>query len=465
MRSTLTARRPLARCLPARLLSLWLIAVLLAPVGATGAYARGFSLIRDAEIESTIRLYGAPLFAAAGLDPKAVRVHLINDKGLNAFVAGGQNIFINTGLLMAADSPNQVIGVIAHETGHIAGGHLARSLDAIQDASAQSLLAFLLGAAAMAAGAGSAGGAIIAGGAQAAQRSFLAYSRTQEAAADQAGLRFLDQTGTSARGLYEFLEKLGDQEALLATSQDPYVRTHPLTRERLATIEHHVETSPLSDAKTPPELIERHDRMVAKLHGFLDSPAVTLRNYPLDDQSVPARYARAVAYHQKREHDKALAEMDSLLKEAPDDPYFQELRGQLELENGQVDAAIPFYQRAVDLAPEEPLLLVGLGQAQVSVNADTYVKAAIENLKAALRYDRTNAGAWRWLAMAYGRDDQIGEAALATAERYMLTGDYREAGGQAARATKLLPVGSPSALRAEDIEQAAKAAQKRKEDR
>lgn len=470
MRSTLTARRPLARflparLLPARLLAVWLIAVLLTPAGATGANARGFSLIRDAEIESTIRLYGAPVFAAAGLDPQAVRVHLINDKDLNAFVAGGQNIFINTGLLMAADSPNQVIGVIAHETGHIAGGHLARSLDAIQDASAQSLLAFLLGAAAIVSGAGRAGGAIIAGGAQVAQRSFLTYSRTQEAAADQAGLRFLDETGQSAKGLYEFLEKLGDQEALLATSQDPYVRTHPLTRERLATIQHHVEGSPLSDRQDPPELVARHKRMVAKLHGFLDSPAVTLRTYPPSDTSVPARYARAVAYHQKREHDKALAEMDSLLKESPDDPYFQELRGQILLENGQVDAAVPYYQRAVDLAPDEPLLRVGLGQAQVSINADTHVKAAIENLNVALRHDHTNTGAWRWLAMAYGRDNQIGEAALATAERYMLTGDFLEAGGQADRAVKLLPTGSPSALRAEDIRQAADAAQKRKEDR
>ncbi|MEQ9643783.1 MAG: M48 family metalloprotease [Alphaproteobacteria bacterium] len=445
---------------------MWLIALLLMPAGVTGAAARGgFSFIRDAEIENTIRLYGAPLFAAAGLSPDAVRVHLINDKGLNAFVAGGQNIFINTGLLMAADTPNQVIGVIAHETGHIAGGHLARSLDAIQDASAQSLLAFLLGAAVMVGGGGAAGGAIIAGGTQVAQRSFLQYSRTQESAADQAGLRFLDETQQSGIGLYGFLEKLGDQEALLATSQDPYVRTHPLTRERLAAIKFHVDKSPYTGKTDPPALVARHDRMVAKLHGFLDSPAQTMKRYPESDTSVPARYARSVAHHQRREDDKAVALVDSLLAEQPDDPFFHELRGQILLESGRIDDAVPSYQRAVELAPNEALLRVGLGQAQVSVQSDRYVKDAIENLNAAIRVDRSNIGAWRWLAMAYGRDDQIGEASLATAERYMLAGRFREAGGQADRATKLLPAGSPGALRAEDIKQAAESAQKKREDR
>ncbi len=457
MRLTLSVRR---------FVSMWLIAVLLMPAGVTGAAARGgFSFIRDAEIENTIRVYGAPLFAAAGLAPEAVRVHLINDKALNAFVAGGQNIFIYTGLLMAADTPNQVIGVIAHETGHIAGGHLARSLDAIQDASAQSLLAVLLGAAVMIGGGGAAGGAIIAGGTQAAQRSFLQYSRTQESAADQAGLRLLDVTQQSAAGLYAFLEKLGDQEALLATSQDPYVRTHPLTRERLATIKFHVDNSRFSGNTDSPEMLNRHARMVAKLHGFLDSPAQTMRRYPASDQSVPARYARSVAHHQRRETDKAIEVVDGLLAELPDDPFFHELRGQFLLESGKVDEAVPSYQRAVDLAPNEPLLRVGLGRAQASARSDQYVKDAIEHLNAAIRVERTNVGAWQWLAMAYGRDNQVGEASLATAERYMLLGRYREAGGQAGRATKLLPAGSPSALRAEDIKQAAESAQKKREGR
>ena len=425
---------------------------------ADPALARGPSLIRDAEIENTIRAYGAPLFAMAGLEPSSVRVLLIKDPRLNAFVAGGQNIFLNTGLLMESDTPNQVIGVIAHETGHISGGHLARTQDALRDASAQSIIALVLGAAAIAGGAGSAGGALIAGGATAAQRSFLKYSRTQEGAADQAALRFLDETGQSARGMLEFFEKLGDQEALLTANQDPYVRTHPLTRERVDTIRAHVANSPYSDVPDPPELIAAHERMKAKLRGFLDTPVQTFRHYPESDTSLPARYARVVAYHKQNDLERAIAGIDELLAENPDDPYFLELKGQVLFESGRIDESIPPYIESVRRAPNEPLLLIGLGQAQASSNDDANIKPAIETLEAAVRLDRRSATAWRWLATAYGRDQQIGMARLATAERYLLLRRYRDAGQQAARALQVLPTGSPGHLRAQDIEAAAKTA-------
>lgn len=429
---------------------------------ADAALARGPSLIRDAEIENTIRAYGAPLFAMAGLEPSSVRVHLIRDQRLNAFVAGGQNIFLNTGLLVASDTPNQVIGVIAHETGHISGGHLARTQDALRDASAQSIIALVLGAAAIAGGAGSAGGALIAGGATAAERSFLKYSRTQEGAADQAALRFLDATGQSARGMLEFFEKLGDQEALLTANQDPYVRTHPLTRERIDTIRAHVATSRYSDAPDPPELIVAHERMKAKLRGFLDTPVQTFRHYPESDTSLPARYARTVAYHKQNDLDRAIAAVDELLAENPEDPYFLELKGQILFESGRIEESIPPYRESVRRAPNEPLLLIGLGQSQASSNDDANVKPAIETLEAAVRLDRRSATAWRWLATAYGRDQQIGMARLATAERYLLLRRYRDAGQQAARALQVLPTGSPGHLRAQDIESAAKTAQDRR---
>lgn len=421
--------------------------------GSTSARARDF--IRDAEIEETIRELGGPLFAMAGLTPASVRVYIVNDSSLNAFVAGGQNIFLNTGLLMATDGPNQLIGVIAHETGHITGGHLARTHDALRNASAQTILSFVLGAAAAIAGQGQAAGAIVTGGAQVAQRAFLTYSRVQEASADQAALQFLDATGHSARGLAEFFEKLGDQEALLTANQDPYVRTHPLTPERVAAVRAHIARSPISDKEENPELVLAHARMKAKLTAFLLSPVQAFRQYPLEDKSLPARYAHAIAYHRQRDPAAAIAAVDGLIAESPDDPYFHELKGQFLLENGDPDAAIAPYAEAVRLRPDEVLLRLGLGQAQVSAKSEAHLDDALINLQRAVRMSPRDASGWRWLAMAYGRKGDIPNASLATAERYILIGRYRDAIGQADRAQRLLPEGSPAQLRAQDIKQAA----------
>lgn len=425
------------------------------------AQARSFSFIRDAEIEDTIRLFGTPLFAVAGLEPSAVRVYLVNDPSLNAFVAGGQKIFINTGLLIASDNANQVIGVIAHETGHITGGHLARSQDALRDASAQSIMAFVLGAAAAIAGQGGAGQAIIAGGTQVAQRSYLKYSRIQESSADQAALSMLDQTGQSAKGMLSFFDKLGDQEALLTASQDPYVRTHPLTRERIDTIRAHVARSAKSNAVERPEFVERHNRMRAKLIAFLGSPTQTFRRYPADDNSVSGRYAHAIARHKMRETEKALALIKGLLAEHPRDPYFHELHGQILFESGNAEAAIAPYERAMALRPNEVLLRIGLGQAQVSIESDSHIKAAVKNMRRAVQLEPGSPSAWRWLGMAHGRNGDIGLAALATAERYILTGKFRDAIGQAARAERTLAKGTPGWLRAQDLKAAAERAAKR----
>lgn len=422
--------------------------------------ARAQNFIRDAEIEETIRELGGPLFAMAGLTPASVRVYIVNDSTLNAFVAGGQNIFINTGLLMATEGPNQLIGVIAHETGHITGGHLARTHDALRNASAQTILSFVLGAAAAIAGQGQAAGAIVTGGAQVAQRSILSYSRVQEASADQAALQFLDATGHSARGLAEFFEKLGDQEALLTANQDPYVRTHPLTRERVEAVRAHVGRSPVSNEPEKPELVLAHARMKAKLTAFLLSPVQAFRIYPLEDTSVPARYAHAIAYHKKRDAGAAIEVIDGLIADAPDDPYFHELKGQFLLENGDPDSAIDPYAEAVRLKPHEVLLRVGLGQAQVSAKSAAYLDDALDNLQRAVRMAPRDASTWRWLAMAYGRKDDIPNASLATAERYILLGRYRDAIGQADRAERMLPQGSPAQLRAQDIKQAAEQALK-----
>ena len=422
--------------------------------GATlpaGAQGRSLSLIRDAEIETTIRLYSAPLFEAAHLDPQAVQVMIVNDRSLNAFVAGGQRIFINTGLLMAAATPNQLIGVIAHETGHIVGGHLARTQEALENASVQAILAMVLGGVAAAAGAGQAAGAIIAGGTSAAQQSFLRYSRAQESVADQAAVRLLDATGQSPKGLMDFMAELGNQELLVAESQDPYVRTHPISQERVEALRAALQRSRYADAADAPGLRAKHERMRAKLFGYLNGLEPTLRKYPESDTSLPARYARAIAYHQGRQSAKALAAIDGLIAELPDDPYFEELKGQVLLESQRIEEAIPAYARAVELLPGNALLRLGLGQAQVSSQGTEHLAAAVGNLRKATELEPDMPEAWRHLATAYARDGQEAMAALATAERYALYGQYRDVGLMAARAKRGLQTGTPAYLRAEDL--------------
>jgi predicted Zn-dependent protease len=429
----------------------------LAAVLALAPAAANARFVRDAEIENIIRSYAAPLFRAGGLDTEAVDVYLINDSRINAFVAGGQRIFLHTGLLMSATDPNQVIGVIAHETGHIVGGHLARTQDALRTANATAIVAMVLGAAA--AIAGGSGGAVVggvAGGAQVAQGTFLLYSRTQEAAADQSAVKLLNATGQSSRGLHDFLDKLAGQEALATNRQDPYLRTHPLARERVELLRDQLKQSPYTDAPVGAETIALFARMQAKLRGFLEPPSRTFARYKADDGSLPARYARAIAYHQAKDSAKAVAEVDRLLAEHPDDAYFHELKGQILFESGRIRESIPPLERSVALDPKASLLRFGLARSQVALEGDAQLnKAAIEHLKEAVARDNDMVPAWQQLAIAFGRDGQLGSSAVASAEYYIRLNRAEEAKLHSERALRLLPVGSPGWLRAQDIDNAA----------
>jgi predicted Zn-dependent protease len=391
----------------------------------------------------------------AGQDPSAIRVYIVRDSGLNAFVAGGRNIFVHTGLLLATETPNELIGVLAHETGHISGGHLARTQEALRDASAYTILAFVLGAAAAVAGEGGAGQAIIAGGTHVAQRNFLRYSRVQEASADQAALAFLDQSGQSSRGLAQFFAKLGDQEALLTANQDPYIRTHPLNRQRVDTINTHAAQSPHRNARDTPENIEAHARVKAKLFGYLEGLEQTERRYPAGDESLPARYAHVFANYRHRRFDDALRILDGLLLELPDDPYFHETRGQLLLESGRAALSLPSYEAAVAALPDEALLQIGYGKALVSTEDPANLPRAVDVLRNATEMAPLDPTGWQWRALAHGRGGDIGMAALSTAENYLLRGRVQDAMLQAKRAEAKLPVGSVGHLRAQDLIQAA----------
>lgn len=442
----------------ARTVFVLVVALALAFGWAPQAFAASnrISLIRDAEIESTIRSYAAPLLGAANIDVNAVKVHIVNDDRLNAFVAGGMNLFINTGLLQSSETPNEVIGVIAHEIGHIEGGHLIRRQEALENATAESILATVLGAVVIAAGGGGAGAVVIQGGQEAAMRGLLRYSQGQESAADQAGMRYLDATGQSVRGLLALFHKLESQELLSSARQSPYLRTHPLTRERLRTVEHHVSTSPYADVVDPPERIEAQARMAAKLKGFINLPSSVFRAYPETDKSLPARYARAVAYHHSADLTNALAEIDSLIAERPDDPYFHELKGQILFEQGHLAESVEPYQRSVELAPNEPLLRLGLGRALIEAGDDASLAGAIEHLRVAASTEPTYASHWHFLGVALGRKGDLAESSLAFAERSLLNRQYSEATFHAEKASAGLKTGSPQWLRAQDILNAAR---------
>jgi len=433
------------------------LAALLLLVGASNplhAQQQRISFVRDAETEHIIRLYAAPVFRAAGLNPADISVHLINDRSLNAFVAGGLNMFFHTGLLLRSDNPSQIIGVIAHETGHISGGHLARLPEAMQN-SWETMIISLLGAAAAAA-ARSADGAMasVMAGQQIAERQFLRYTRTLESSADQAGVGFLDRTQQSSRGLLEFLQILVDQELLVFDRQDPYMRTHPVTVDRVNFLRNWVENSRYSDVPVKPELVEMHRRMRAKLLGFTE-PARALQQYKEGDRTLEGRYARAFALYRRGDFARAIPLVDSLLADMPDDPFFHETRGQFVYEGGNPRGSIANYEKAVAALPDNALLRLALATAQIATEDKVLNAAAIKNLELAVKGEPQSGEIWRQLSVAYGRDGQLGLSSLAQAEQAMLAGRRVDARGFAERAERLLPPGSPHILRAQDIKSAA----------
>lgn len=430
-----------------------IILLLTGPLWLSGpGNAQRPTLIRDTETEDIIRAYSTPIFKAAGLKASEVKIYIVKDDTLNAFVAGGQKLFINTGLILQSDSANQIIGVIAHETGHIAGGHLSRVHDALSKSSTTSILTAILGgAAAVTTGRGDLGAAIIAGGHATAVRNFLAYSRVQEGSADHAAIKYLEKTKQSAKGLLQFMEKLGDQELLSPAQQDPYVRSHPLTRERIATLADHVASSAYSEQTDPMGYEPRHQRMKAKILAFLKPYAFTLRVYKKSDQSVPSRYARAVAEYRRAKLEPALVLINGLIAEAPHDPYFHELKGQMLFEHGRTAEAISAYGRAAELLPGAPLIRRDLARAQLDSNDPALLDQAITNLEVALVTQRDSASNWRFLAIAYGRKGEQGRSFLALAEEALLKRKPEIARFQAGRAKKIFARGSRSWLQAEDI--------------
>ena len=417
----------------------------------------GPNIIRDAEIEGLMRLYTRPVFLAAGLNPHAVRVYLIEDSGINAFVAGGQRIFINTGTLMQAKTPNEIIGVLAHETGHIAGGHLARLGIALDRASATAIVGMLMGAAAMVGGAASgnanaaqAGSGIMIGSQSLAQRSMLSYQRAMEASADQAALKFLTSTHQSAKGMLRLFNKLASESIATVRNVDPYLLSHPMPFDRINNLEEAARKSPYWDAADSPKLVLRHALMQAKLSGFLEPASAVFQKYPASDNSLPSRYARAIAMFRKGDTQNAVPIIESLTRDLPQDPYFWELLGQALLEGGQPAKAVAPLRQAVRMLPNG-LLQILLAQALIGTETREANAEALKMLRLAQRSEGDTPELFKLQGMAYGQTGDIARAELATAEYAWATGDKKLTLDKAMSAKEKLPQNTPEWTRANDL--------------
>jgi predicted Zn-dependent protease len=456
---------PLARFVRLLMLALMLSLAAVRPAFAQDDSSGGPSVLRDSETELLFRDVSRPLIKAGGLDPNSVEVVLLNDPEINAFVDRGQTVYIQSGLLMAADNVNELQGVIAHELGHVVGGHSIRLQQGVNVATGITVATMILGALAIAAGAGDAAMGLMMAGQQAAMGKLLAFTRTQEATADASAMKYLHAAGISGKGMLQFFAKLQNQEYRLAIySKDSYDRTHPLSSERIQALRQGFEADPAWNKPVDPNLEARFERVKAKLYGFVD-PKQAIIKYPESDLSIPGHYARAYAYHVGGYPDKANAEADALLAKDPRDPFFLELKGQILLEGGKPKEAIPPLREAVDRSGKLPMISAMLGHALVATEDPKNYAEAKQVLKEAVNRDNEDPFAWYQLGIIYDQEGDTARAALATAERSNLQNNPKLALASAQMAMKGIPVGTPDYIRAQDIAMVSRAELAKKDKR
>lgn len=435
------------------------VALAMAPATVSAQQNKGPPVLRDTEAEQLLRDYTRPILRAAGMEKQNIQMVIINDNTFNAFVADGRRIFVNYGAMMQSETPNQIIGVLAHETGHLAGGHLSKLRERLAEAQTQMIIAMLLGAGALVAGArgggnsglSNAGAAAMSAPAEAIQRTLLSYVRQQEENADRAGVKFLTATGQSPRGMYETFKRFTDESLFAARGTDPYVQSHPMPAERVRALEELARSSLYWDKKDDPALQMRHDMVRAKISAFMERQDTVYRRYPLSNTSMPARYAHAITTYLHGDLRNALAQIDSLIQVQPNNPYFYEVRGQALLEGGKPAEAIAPLRKAVQLSGNSPLIEMLLGQALVASDNKALTDEAIAILRAAVARETEAPIGYTQLAMAYGRKGDYAQADLASAQAAYLRGDNKTARDLASRAKTRFAIGTPGWVKADDI--------------
>jgi predicted Zn-dependent protease len=417
---------------------------------ASASAAAAQSVIRDTEIEGIIHEWSDPVFSAMGLEPSEIEILLINDAELNAFATRGRIMGLNTGLILRTESPNELLGVVAHEAGHIRNRHTLR--DGAQGAGMQPMLMTMaLGALAIAAGAPDAGAVLLGNSQYFGTLSALRYMTHQEGEADNTGARALEQAGQSGRGLVTFFENFRAQEVFSDARRYPYFRSHPLSSQRIENLRRFVAEQSNYGQTDSAERMAQHALVLAKIHAFMDAPGTTLRAYPESDVTLPGRYARAIAWYRDGQTERALTAVDALLAEQPENPFFWELRGQILFEEGRPAEAIGAHQRSVELMPEAPLLRINLAHALIETQDPARLPTAIDQLKRATAMEHDNTMAWRLLSQAYASQGKEGEARLASAEMYFAMGAEEQATQFALRARDMLEQGTADYTRAMDI--------------
>ncbi|HTM79569.1 M48 family metalloprotease [Asticcacaulis sp.] len=409
------------------------------------------SIIRDTEVEGFLKTQTRPILEAAGLDADQVHYLLIASDDLNAFATLGLRIGINTGTIMEADTPNQLFGVIAHETGHLSGGHMMRTDEIERAARAPMAISLGLGVIAALAGAPDAGLGIAASSGTFGTLGALRYIQTEESAADAAGVKALEKAGMSSKGLVDFFYKFRNSETFSNAERYEFFRTHPLSRERIQALQGVAQRQPHYGVVDSPETVAEFDIVKAKLAGFLDSPLKTFQKYPESDTSYPARYARVIATYKMGNWDQAIVLLDKLIEEQPNNPYLWELKGQIYFETGRAALAVPAHQKSVDLMPQAPLLQLNLGQTLIAVGDKDSLNSAVTHLQQSIKYEEDDSFAWEQLAQAYDGLNQPGLARLSTAEAQFYNGDYMAARTSAVWSQKYLDAASPEYRRARDI--------------
>lgn len=438
-------------------------AIALLPVPAAHGQAKGPPVLRDTETEQLLREYTRPILRVAGLEKQNIQMVILNEASFNAFVADGRRIFVNYGAILQSETPNQIIGVLAHETGHLAGGHLSKLREQLATAQTQMIIAMLLGAGAIAVGStrgsnsagnnglANAGAAAIAGPQEMIRRTLLSYQRQQEENADRAGVKFLTATQQSPKGMYETFKRFTSESLFAARGADPYLQSHPMPAERVAALQEFASSSPYWDKKDDPAFQLRHDMVRAKISAFMERPETVYRRYPQTNDSLPARYARAISTYLHGDLRSALAQIDALIQVQPNNPYFYEVRGQALLESGKPAEAIAPLRKAVALSNNAPLIEMLLGQALVGTDNKAYTDDAVRILRAAVAREPEAPLGYTQLAMAYGRKGDYAEADLASAQAAYLRGDNKTARELATRAKTRFAVGTPGWVKADDI--------------
>ena len=426
-----------------------LLSLFLAPHTSYGVLEiRDGSIIRDSEIEAILRDITEPIFKVAGLDPKSLNLYVVATSEVNAAASLENSIFVNTGLILKSDTLEQLVGVLAHETGHLALGHVARFEESIRRSSLIAMASAALGIAALIAGSPEAGMGAIMAGQDIALHTLMHYSRGQEASADQAAVRFLRMLGWTPKGLQDFLNYLAKQELWSAARQDAYMRTHPLSSARVQMLNSAVEKSQAT-GQLPANLHHRYARMVIKIKAFLSPPMAILMQHPDSKTSDLDRYARAIAYYRQNQLTKSLYELDTLIQQAPHDPFLHELKGQIYFENGRLEESVKAYHTALIYAPLSPLIRLAYVQAKMQLPDASY-PTALKELKAIEKQENKNPLVWHLMAIAYGKMGQKGELALALAEKALTLEDLDTAEQQANRAL-ILSTKQRDKLRARDI--------------